>query len=96
MSLLMNHFTQFPKKKASSSPPTATRHSLDPAVNSGVGGTSALVSPSTDAEYDKLTVRDCVGDVCLQTIVANAWVWNSSERPDKSSVKKKPIASIGN
>lgn len=91
MSLLMNRFTQFPKNKASSSPPTASQEQrLDPAVDSVIGVTQALVSPSTDAEYDKLTVRDCVrGDVCLQTIVANAWVCNSSERPDKSSVKEK-------
>lgn len=61
---------QFPKNKASSSPPTASQeHSLDPAVDSAVGGTLALVSPSTDAEYDKLMDVEAVplpdGKVCL-------------------------------
>ncbi|XP_056624038.1 nuclear receptor coactivator 7 isoform X2 [Triplophysa dalaica] len=60
----------FPKNKASSSPPTASQEqSLDPAVDSIVGVTQALVSPSTDAEYDKLTDVEAVplpdGKVCL-------------------------------
>ncbi|KAA0711135.1 Oxidation resistance protein 1 [Triplophysa tibetana] len=59
-----------PKNKASSSPPTASQEqSLDPAVDSAVGVTQALVSPSTDAEYDKLTDVEAVplpdGKWCL-------------------------------
>lgn len=53
-----------PKNKASTSVETASypcsrqEHSLDPALDAGVVGTATIVSPSTDAEYDKLTVRE--------------------------------------
>ncbi|XP_042598220.1 oxidation resistance protein 1 isoform X1 [Cyprinus carpio] len=64
-----------PKNKASTSTETASdlrsrqEHSLDPALDVGVVGTATLVSPSTDAEYDKLTDVEAVplpdGNVCL-------------------------------
>uniref|UniRef100_A0A8C1XTB9 Uncharacterized protein n=1 Tax=Cyprinus carpio TaxID=7962 RepID=A0A8C1XTB9_CYPCA len=64
-----------PKNKASTSTKTASdlrsrqEHSLDPALDVGVVGTATLVSPSTDAEYDKLTDVEAVplpdGNVCL-------------------------------
>ncbi|XP_016125336.1 oxidation resistance protein 1 isoform X2 [Sinocyclocheilus grahami] len=64
-----------PKNKASTSTETASdlrsrqEHSLDPALDIGVVGTATLVSPSTDAEYDKLTDVEAVplpdGNVCL-------------------------------
>ncbi|KAG1971864.1 nuclear receptor coactivator [Pimephales promelas] len=64
-----------PKNKVSNSTATASdphprqEHSLDPALDIGVVGTATLVSPSTDAEYDKLTDVEAVplpdGNVCL-------------------------------
>ncbi|XP_043119259.1 oxidation resistance protein 1 isoform X1 [Puntigrus tetrazona] len=63
------------KNKASTSTETASdllsrqEHFLDPALSVGVVGTATLVSPSTDAEYDKLTDVEAVplpdGNVCL-------------------------------
>uniref|UniRef100_A0A671QSC4 Oxidation resistance protein 1-like n=1 Tax=Sinocyclocheilus anshuiensis TaxID=1608454 RepID=A0A671QSC4_9TELE len=63
------------KNKASTSTETASdlcsrhEHSLNPALDIGVVGTETLVSPSTDAEYDKLTDVEAVplpdGNVCL-------------------------------
>lgn len=64
MSFLMNYLNQLPKNKASTSTATASdphprqEHSLDPTLDIGVVGTATLVSPSTDAEYDKLMVRE--------------------------------------
>lgn len=64
MSFLMHHLKQLSKNKVSTSTVTASdphprqEHSLDPALDIGVVGTATLVSPSTDAEYDKLTVRE--------------------------------------
>ncbi|XP_051578251.1 nuclear receptor coactivator 7 [Myxocyprinus asiaticus] len=65
-----NHEHGIPKNKASSSTEMASEtgprqeHSLDPTA-----GTATLVSPSTDAEYDKLTDVEAVplpdGKVCL-------------------------------
>lgn len=71
MSFLMNHLKQLPKNKASTSMATASdphprqEQNLDPALDIGVVGTATLVSPSTDAEYDKLMVRE-YKIVCLQ------------------------------
>lgn len=71
MSFLMNHLKQLPKNKVLTSTATASdphprqEHNLDPALDIGVVGTTTLVSPSTDAEYDKLTVRE-YKIVCLQ------------------------------
>lgn len=65
MSFLMHHIKQLPKIKSSTSTATASdphprqEHRLDHALDIGVVGTPTLVSPSTDAEYDKLTVRWC-------------------------------------
>ncbi|XP_052002078.1 oxidation resistance protein 1 [Xyrauchen texanus] len=68
-----NHEHGIPKNKASSSTEMASEtgprqeHSLDPTA-----GTATLVSPSTDAEYDKLTDVEAVslpdGKVCLLTL----------------------------
>lgn len=59
-----------PKNKASTSTATASDpHSRINALDIGVVGTATLVSPSTDAEYDKLTDVEAVplpdGNVCL-------------------------------
>lgn len=62
---------KLPKNKASSSMPTDLRreHNLDSSVDGVIGGTLALVSPSSDAEYDKLLDVEAVplsdGKVCL-------------------------------
>ncbi|XP_059376287.1 nuclear receptor coactivator 7 isoform X1 [Carassius carassius] len=52
-----------------SDPCSRQEHSLDPALDVGVVGNATLVSPSTDAEYDKLTDVEAVplpdGNVCL-------------------------------
>ncbi|XP_067311606.1 oxidation resistance protein 1 isoform X2 [Pseudorasbora parva] len=70
-----NNEHRLPKNKASTSTATASdphprqEHSFDPAFDIGVVGTATLVSPSTDAEYDKLTDVEAVslpdGNVCL-------------------------------
>ncbi|XP_056120317.1 nuclear receptor coactivator 7 isoform X1 [Rhinichthys klamathensis goyatoka] len=70
-----NNEPGLPKNKVSTSTATASdphsrqKHSLDPALDIGVVGTATLVSPSTDAEYDKLTDVEAVplpdGNVCL-------------------------------
>ncbi len=63
MSFLMNHLKQLHKNKASTSTETASdlrsrpERSFNPALDIGFVGTATLVSPSTDAEYDKLMVR---------------------------------------
>ncbi|XP_048047049.1 nuclear receptor coactivator 7 isoform X1 [Megalobrama amblycephala] len=64
-----------PKNKVSTSTATASdlhprqEQNLNPALDIGVVGTATLVSPSTDAEYDKLTDVEAVplpdGNVCL-------------------------------
>ncbi|XP_073725529.1 uncharacterized protein [Misgurnus anguillicaudatus] len=62
---------KLPKNKAASSMPTDSKreHSLDSSVDGAIGGTLALVSPSSDAEYDKLLDVEAVplsdGRVCL-------------------------------
>lgn len=68
LALCTNNGDGLPKKKASSSSPTAVQ-SLNPSLDTDVVGTATLVSPSTDAEYDKLTDVEAVplpdGNVCL-------------------------------
>lgn len=69
LALCTNNGDGLPKKKASTSSPTASVPSLNPSLDTCVVGTATLVSPSTDAEYDKLMDVEAVplpdGNVCL-------------------------------